>query len=452
MPISSYRLVVKACHSTKAYDSAARFLEEMRLAGVEVDSSCCSVAVKVYGRLGRFNDLVSLLDQNGVTGSLDTFHEALGAAADAGEWKACEALVARMKKLGHPETTKEAGLLMQSLRVAGYHAKACELFEAKFQDGKGLVPDARVYENMVRSCLRIKQYEKVKELVQRMKKGGFLQEGVILHLTIVALGHLGEWREAVEMVNEVGKGVSSFTYEAVVEACISGSGPREACKLLDDWQDNGLRISDGCYVLILGASGAEGDAFATELLVSMKEKGILISESMYNAAIEAYGKAKRWEQVLRLMEEMKTEGYHMDTKQYHWAVLAASELGHGEEARRFYREMEDQEVVPSQRIDEIMLSLAREEGDYGECLQSWKKLQDRGWGSNWANELILKECLKERRWSDVLMVAQKGFRGFNRRFCIFVVEILKRESREDMIFEFLKAMHQQGEVLGKLRM
>jgi hypothetical protein len=42
-----------------------------------------------------------------------------------------------------------------------------------------------------------------------------------------------------------------------------------------------------------------------------------------------------------------------------------------------------------------MLSLAREEGNYEECLQSWKILQERGWGSNRTNELILKECLKE---------------------------------------------------------
>lgn len=181
-------------------------------------------------------------------------------------------------------------------------------------------------------------------------------------------------------MKDKGLPLDSYCYTAAIEACEW----QQALKLLMEMEERGIEPTEVAYSLAIKACGEGGQwRTALELLESMRKKEVPINLYVYNAAITAVSKAakrrskggngdgKLWTEVVYLLNHMREDGIEPDGFSFSSAISCCGSEGRWEEALKLLDDM--RKGGPKTRPNKIAYTAAISScGRAGQVDHAWR--------------------------------------------------------------------------------
>ena len=195
---------------------------------------------------------------------------------------------------------------------------------------------------------RAGQSSKAVALLETMTKHGLEPDVITYTMAINAFAKNGQWREALQMLNQMRQGggsnptssaTSSATSNAMTRA-IPGSildsnlsSPAESAALAEFESGSGSGSGPGSDLVAAGPVGVEPNVFTM------------------NALIRALGNGGEWVRALEmLLKTMPDEGLTPNTVSFNTALSACAQAGQWEKALMLMTEMRERKLLPGEGL------------------------------------------------------------------------------------------------------
>ncbi|CAM9710806.1 unnamed protein product, partial [Ectocarpus sp. 8 AP-2014] len=206
---------------------------------------------------------------------------------------------------------------------------------------------------------RIKELAKARDfegMLEALEEGP--KNAIVCTVAITCLGQAGKWREAVEVLDGMGKGgdgsdrPDAFAYAATINACGKAGRPVEAVALLTEMPTRRVKPDVVCFG---SAIFALGEVAGTQNRSTWGRKGANEGGGssggggdMPMAAAVADPKPTRaHEKALELIQEMRREGPRDDAWCYASAITACARANDPRSAMRLLADMREDGVPPN---------------------------------------------------------------------------------------------------------
>eukprot|EP00435_Cladocopium_sp_Y103_P013343 s895_g3.t1 len=379
--------------------------KDMRKQFLAPETVSCNAALCAYEQAGRWEDALELLQDMRESEVVDviSYTAVMNACADAGQ-------------------------CTQTLRV----------HRSMLQDGHP--PTADTCNAAIRSCDGSRWREQL-ALLQEMRRRGLQPNAAALNAAVCRCSEAGQWRSALQLMSsmwERGFQPDAEAFRDVISACERCGESEEALRLFRLRQSYSAAPENEIYAAAIRACGGSKWNHALELLTKRWETGVADAQC-YNAAVACCEDAERWDEVLRLFDEMQS--YNL--KPGNDTLIAAprtkySQMGHNRHNRQRNMAMQSHLFLISSKYRlKNLLSICKMDVEF--CIhgkdsaevvgrvasacadaKQWQRVLDlmeevRPQRPNLQlYQAALKSCGDAGRWEDALQLLQEvQLRGFH---------------------------------------
>jgi len=239
------------------------------------------------------------------------------------------------------------------------------------------------------------------KLADILTKGNLLTNPREYTIVISALGRVGQWQTAVQLLREsVDSGMEAnvVLYTSAISACDKARQLKPALGLLRDMRAKGVEPNMYTYsALISTCDKCKEPVKALELLQEMKDEGIEPNEYAYTAAISACGKGNGlWRHAYDLMTEMRQRGVSPTVVTYNALISTLEKSSQPKKALELLKEMQDAGISPNERSFNSLINACEKGGGLWETalelLQQMEKC--RIWPSVITYNAAISTCAK----------------------------------------------------------
>ena len=154
----------------------------------------------------------------------------------------------------------------------------------------------------------------------------------VLEGKLIGVSRNGNWQAALSLIDELvenGHGTSTRAHNNAAVACSRAGRHVEALAVLESLRDRGGTWDSYSFTTAVTALGKRGQwQTALTLLKRMEESSSPSpNEFVYGAAIGACAVSSRWEDAIRLLDEMAQRGMPPTTRCYNGALAACDRAG-----------------------------------------------------------------------------------------------------------------------------
>lgn len=212
----------------------------------------------------------------------------------------------------------------------------------------------------------------------------------MLYDTLRDAGHLDDYEESLTKLEKLVK---------------KGSWS-EAMDVFNNMRDQGLRLKMSAYKAALNACQALHSASNAWRIVQEMRKGkVSLDEGMYRAAVQT---CTQWENVLRLFEEMKEEGFSPRAEDYN-AVIR--QLAWGQELFRslgVLEEMRCENIAPNRDTYKAVLHVCEKCQETDRALAFLRQMEEEGIELNAeAYSFAISASFKQQKWQQILALVEE---------------------------------------------
>jgi len=261
------------------------------------------------------------------------------------------------------------------------------------------------YTNAIRACAKGGQTRRALTLLQVAKDRRLPVDAYCYAAALEACAKARLWHRALQLLNEMQVErhlqPTEVTYSVCITACGNAGQWEEALRLLDEMRDRGLEANIVTYNAAITAlaraakhpraaaiaSDADADATAAPmwprvrgLLAQMRERGLEPDGFTYSSAISCCGAEGRWQEALRLLEEMQSNGPRTRPNKiaYSAAITCCGRAGQVDQALRLFQQMREQ-GISADRVSYNAVFAALRVSQRGDAAYDlWRELIGRG--------------------------------------------------------------------------
>ena len=233
------------------------------------------------------------------------YRAGLKRCAQTGEWRAALQLLERLAAIydAAPPHSPSYANAMLACRRGGMWPVALQLL-TELQEGGGQL-DAFVASNAIAACEPAGRWEQALAILRALEVTE-VPNTVCVNAAISACASGGRWREAMALLRAM-EAPNARSYSATISACNRGGAWADALELFEALEPE--RQDGVCYGAAIAAAAGRGSwRRAIDLLGRMREARLEVELPALNAALHACAKAKRWEEALQLLREMRAGG------------------------------------------------------------------------------------------------------------------------------------------------
>eukprot|EP00929_Paragymnodinium_shiwhaense_P080356 TRINITY_DN41901_c0_g1_i1.p1 TRINITY_DN41901_c0_g1~~TRINITY_DN41901_c0_g1_i1.p1 ORF type:complete len:489 (+),score=101.32 TRINITY_DN41901_c0_g1_i1:65-1531(+) len=230
---------------------------------------------------------------------------------------------------------------------------------------------------------------------------------------IEAAGAAGEWRKAVQLLNELpsrGQVLNTSFYNAAINACGKASEWREALRLVGEMQESGVAMDGQTYHVTMSAckSGSEWQT-TVRLLKEMQAKGLAPSLLTYNLAMTACESSRKWRLAVKLLgecrEQTKKMGTPMDPSCYNAAIRACGVTYQWGEALKLMQELTDSGAAPGAVSYSAAMYACAKKHQWERALHLFQDIEKQGLDVDAvAYSAAIYACGKGSQWEGALRI------------------------------------------------
>ncbi|CAJ1379444.1 unnamed protein product [Effrenium voratum] len=386
-----------ACAKGKAWRQALLVLETMSFNALEVGVVACSVAMRCCEQEGEWQQALEVLRAmlgNAVLPDVIAYGTAMGACRHGGHWRGAFALLqdTSARRLGNEVVYSSA---VSCCEAAG-RADLAELLLRRMRHEK-IRPNEITFNAAISACEKGRSWELALGFFEMLQQDGLQPDVVSINAGTSACEKGARWEEALGLfaaasrlqvkldaishnaaASTCEKGLqwviplqmlhsmplealepSVVSFNSVVSACCGCLGWAWPLFLLQDLPRRRLQGTEVTCSAVLTAASARPEVFFN-LLDGFRRVGRLDAIS-YSAAVHAVGQLGRWQDVVRLLQEMAASELEPGIAEL-GVALGACEGSRGLEppARRLCQDLRDSAArllrPPGQRLQRTALA------------------------------------------------------------------------------------------------
>ncbi|GAU24454.1 hypothetical protein TSUD_319310 [Trifolium subterraneum] len=246
-------------------------------------------------------------------------------------------------------TSDSVRALVRSYSYAGHTNKAIEAFGRMRE--LGIIPDAHMYNTILRDVLRKQLFELALALYNTMVKCNVVLDEYAYNMLIDGFCKSGNIKGAREMVDEMQKAnlaPNALSYTSVLYGlCQVKKNMDEAYKWFNAMKEDGF-LPDvvSCNVLLNGYCQVGRLDEAVSFVWSMKRDGFSLNRNGYCSLINGFFRARRYSEAHAWYTRMFKEGIVPDVVTYGIMIRGLSDEGRVGEAVRMLDEMTQIGLTP----------------------------------------------------------------------------------------------------------
>lgn len=176
--------------------------------------------------------------------------------------------------------------------------------------------DESTFSSVVHGCAQTREWDTACRLLEEMREAGFKPNDSCYYALVSAACTAGELDLAQEFLSsmaEDGVPADSYAYSALLSGCGRAGEWERALRILREMKSGGVEPTLKVYTSVLRACAGAAEVgqaaqVVWDLLEEMRRRGVPRDEFACGAAMEAFGKAGRVSEALRLLKEMRWDG------------------------------------------------------------------------------------------------------------------------------------------------
>jgi pentatricopeptide repeat protein len=400
--------------------------DEMKQAGM-LDVVGYNTMLKSHLAQGRSDDARILLREmaaHGVQANKVTFNELLNSRVVAKDTRGVWTLVDDMQKAGVKSNSVTCSILLKSLSV---HSPPRDVKRVM-----GLIEDIEesmdevLLSSAIEACIRIKQLDRLSELMRRHKQKGCLRNlaAPAYGSMIKAYGQAGNMVRVHELwleMGELGVKPTAITLGCMTEAMVMNDQANEALELVREQYD--CKERRGCINTVIYSTLLKGFAVSKRMdkvmavYEEMRGKGISCNTITYNTLLDAFAKCCAMDRASRLLEDMKESCVEPDIITYSTIIKGYCAVGDVDRAFHVLAEMRgDGKFVPDEIMYNSILDGCAKQQRLEDALRLLEEMKTYGvCPSNYTLSILVKLLGHARRLNQAFRMVedlscQNGFR------------------------------------------
>lgn len=293
---------------TNRFRKAVEVFESMRLyEGCLPDKYTYTAMIKGCCEAGLYDQAWKIFDEMAVEGvkpTIVTFNTLIFGYGKAGRFRDIERVLTLMESNGVTPDTVTWNTL---IRVFGLHNRTSEMEQA--YEGilaQGLRPDVVTLNSLIAAYGTARLFEKMRSVTDFMVRYSYP--------------------------------MTTPTYNTVIEMYGKAGEIEHMDAALGEMEGEGLKPNRATFCFVLSAYGHHGRWHNVEKVMRQAKECDAVCTGVYNAAIDAYQRAHNFEEMERIYEEMKVEGFAPDDVTYSILVDAYKRVMRVEKAQQVQEE------------------------------------------------------------------------------------------------------------------
>ncbi|KAL7258165.1 hypothetical protein ACSBR1_004310 [Camellia fascicularis] len=302
---------MKGYNKLHMYSSTIDLFGLMKSSGIVLDLGCYSRVMEAYMKTGDFDRVVSLFEQL-ETRSSTTIIDSTSSPK--------------------PIFREIYGILCESLGKSGRAFEALEFF--RDMKKKGIPEDRSIYSSLICSFARIREVKIAEELLMEAESNKMLRDPAVflkLVLMYVEEGLLEKTKEIVAAMKRVKIRVSDCIFCAIVNGFSKRRGLRAAIEVEKIWKEMKRRkiVADKVSYTSVVSTYSKAREFETcmKYYHEFRINGGVIDRAMAGIMVGVFSKMSRIDELVKLLQDMKTEGTQLDGRLYRSALNALRDAG-----------------------------------------------------------------------------------------------------------------------------
>ncbi|CAN0288778.1 unnamed protein product, partial [Ectocarpus sp. 12 AP-2014] len=365
-------MVLSSLSKSEDWEGAANVADELEACGVTHTEYSATAAISAYGRVGRWEDAVDLVetlldDDNSASTAVTTavFNAGIMACARAGQLEEGMFLLREMWAREISRDVQTYNTAMALCKSAGEWTRAVGLLEAMEADG--VAADAVTFNTVIAACEAGADHWTAFSLFNQMERAGLTPDLWTYNSLANVLGSCGEWERAVALLDDMrarGLRPDVITYSALVSACEKAGQVEASLSLLEEMAREGVDANERTFSAAIksissassfsSSSSSSSSSSETKPSASWQKVAKLHAEARrrgkanvvtYSAAISACAKEKRWRDALALLAEMRRDGIEPNDYSFSAAMWACVNADEGKRALQLFATIMD--VAPA---------------------------------------------------------------------------------------------------------
>ncbi|CAM9162008.1 unnamed protein product [Discosporangium mesarthrocarpum] len=325
----TYNIAMSLCKGAGEWTRAVGLLDVMEADGRKPDLvtfntiiSACETGADLWTAFSLFNRMEAC----GLTPDLWTYNSLVSVCGSCGEWERARDLLPDMRQRGVAPDVVTYSSLISACQRAGQVDESLHLLGEMCAEG--IMPNERTFSTIIKASDALEGdgdedgWARVAGLHRAAKARG--KANVVTYsAALSACARRHKWKEALRLLQEMQKeGIepNDYSYSAAMWACINAQEPQRALSLfqkaaMDPPRAKGVARSSGpgaplsqeCYFAAVTACDRAGDFMrAQSIIQDMRAQGIRGNLAIYNLALsmcERFGDADTPKKLLGMMRE-----------------------------------------------------------------------------------------------------------------------------------------------------
>jgi len=314
---AAYNCALDVCAAAGDAKTAKKLLEEMKSLKAQPDMISYNTMLKCHSINKDIRAAKKMLDEMEAAGFPPndiSFNVIINMSVSAGDLYGAWDTVDKMMKKGIKADQYTISTMMKAVKRFG--GDAMRVFELMDNCEIDIVKDEVLLNTVLETCVRYQEKHRILLILEKYSGSNMRPAMHTYGMLIRACSAVNQvercrqlWHELVEdralQPNELVLG-------CMLNALVSNGCVEDALVLLRKTK-TAVKPNAVMYSTILkGFTSSGGAAKARELLDEMRADGIQMSTSLYNSLIDAHARIGAMDEVLRLRDTMKKDGYQPD--------------------------------------------------------------------------------------------------------------------------------------------
>ncbi|CAK7331939.1 unnamed protein product [Dovyalis caffra] len=365
--------------------------------------------ITAYGKQGDFNGaekVLRLMNGKGYVPNVVSHTALMEAYGRGGRYNNAEAIFRRMQSSGPEPSALTYQIILKTFVEGSKFKEAEEVFETLLNREKSpLEPDQKMFHMMIYMHKKAGNYEKARKLFVLMAERGVPQSTVTYNSLMSFETNYKEVSKIYDQMQRSGLRPDVVSYALLIKAYGKARREEEALAVFEEMLDAGVRQSHKAYNILLDAFAISGmveqarvvfksmrrdrctpdlcsyttmlSAYvnasdmegAEKFFKRLRQDGLKPNIVTYGALIKGYAKVNILEKMMEKYEEMHLNGIKANQTIFTTIMDAYGKNKDFGSAVIWYKEMEHCGVLPDQKAQNILLSLAKTEDERKEANQ-----------------------------------------------------------------------------------